>query len=63
VAGKTGTAQFGTEDKTHGWFISFAPYDNPEIAMVVLSEGGGEGSSSGVPVTKEVFDWYFNNKK
>ncbi len=63
VAGKTGTAQFGTEDKTHGWFISFAPYDNPEIAMVVLSEGGGEGSSSGVPVTKEVYDWYFNNKK
>jgi len=63
VAGKTGTAQFGSEDKTHGWFISFAPYENPEIAMVVLSEGGGEGSSSGVPVTKEVFDWYFNNKK
>ena len=63
VAGKTGTAQFGTEDKTHGWFISFAPYDNPEIAMVVLSEGGGEGSSSGVPVTKEVYDWYFNSKK
>lgn len=63
VAGKTGTAQFGTEDGTHGWFISFAPYDNPEIAMVVLSEGGGEGSSSGVPVTKEVYDWYFNNKK
>jgi len=63
VAGKTGTAQFGTEDKTHGWFISFAPYENPEIAMVVLSEGGGEGSSSGVPVTKEVFDWYFGNRQ
>ncbi len=63
VAGKTGTAQFGTENKTHGWFISFAPYENPEIAMVVLAEGGGEGSSSGVPVTKEVFDWYFSKRE
>lgn len=62
VAGKTGTAQFGGEDKTHGWFVSFAPYDNPEIAMLVLAEGGGEGHSSGVPVTKEVFQWYFGNR-
>ncbi len=59
VAGKTGTAQFGTQDKTHAWFISFAPYDNPKIAMIVLVEGGGEGHSSAVPVTKDVYDWYF----
>lgn len=62
VAGKTGTAQFGTEDKTHGWFVSFAPYENPEIAMVVIAEGGGEGHSSGVPVTKEVYQWYFEGR-
>ena len=60
AAGKTGTAQFGTEDKTHAWFISFAPYDNPQIAMVVLVEGGGEGHSSAVPVTKDVYDYYFS---
>lgn len=60
VAGKTGTAQFGTEDKTHAWFVSFAPYDNPEIAMAVLVEGGGEGSSPAVPMTKEVYDYYFS---
>ena len=59
VAGKTGTAQFGLENKTHAWFVSFAPFDNPEIAMIVLVEGGGEGSSSAVPVTKEVLNWYF----
>lgn len=59
VAGKTGTAQFGTEDKTHGWFISFAPYDNPVIAMAVLVEGGGEGHSSALPVTHDVYKWYF----
>jgi penicillin-binding protein 2 len=63
VAGKTGTAQFGTKDKTHAWFISFAPFDNPEIAMVVLAEGESEGHSSAVPVTKEVYEWYFSRDK
>lgn len=63
VAGKTGTAQFGSDGKTHGWFASFAPFDNPEIALVILAEGGGEGHSTGVPVTKEVYDWYFNRNK
>lgn len=63
VAGKTGTAQYGNEDKTHGWFISFAPYDNPTIAMAVLMEGGGEGSSTAVPVTKEVYKWYFGERE
>lgn len=63
VAGKTGTAEFGTEKgKTHAWFISFAPYDDPEIAMVVLVEGGGEGHSSAVPITKDVYSWYFGQK-
>jgi len=62
VAGKTGTAQFGSEDKTHAWFISFAPYESPEIAMVVLAEGAGEGHSSSVPVTKEIYEWYFNRQ-
>ncbi len=60
VAGKTGTAQFGTGKETHGWFISFAPFNNPKIAMAVLVEGGGEGNSSALPVTKDVYNWYFN---
>jgi penicillin-binding protein 2 len=65
VAGKTGTAEFGGEGKTHGWFISFAPYDSPVIAMVVLAEGGGEGDghAAGVPITREVYDYYFNRNK
>jgi penicillin-binding protein 2 len=63
IAGKTGTAQFGAQNKTHAWFVSFAPYDDPQIAMAVLVEGGGEGSSLAVPVTKEVYDWYFKEKK
>lgn len=60
VAGKTGTAQFGNDQKTHGWFVSFAPFDAPRIAMIVLVEGqGGEGYNA-VPVTREVYQWYFS---
>lgn len=60
AAGKTGTAQFGGDGKTHGWFVSFAPYEQPELAMIVLVEGQGEEGYNAVPVTKEVYDWYFS---
>lgn len=60
VAGKTGTAQFGNEQKTHGWFESFAPYENPRLAMIVLVEGQGEEGYNAVPVTKDVYQWYFS---
>ncbi|MFH1551980.1 MAG: penicillin-binding protein 2 [bacterium] len=59
-AGKTGTAQFGTEGDTHAWFVGFAPYDDPQIVLVVLVEGGGEGNSVAVPVAKNVLEWYFS---
>lgn len=60
VAGKTGTAQFGTEGKTHSWFVGYAPYDNPQIVIAIVIEGGGEGHKAAVPVAKEVLEWYFN---
>lgn len=63
VAGKTGTAQFGTEDKTHGWFVSFAPYEHPELAIIVLVEGQGEEGYNAVPVTKEVYQYYFSRNE
>ncbi|MDD5397213.1 MAG: penicillin-binding protein 2 [Candidatus Moranbacteria bacterium] len=63
IAGKTGTAQFGIgASQEHGWFISFAPFSNPEIAMAVLVEGAGEGFTSALPVTKEVYQWYFGGR-
>lgn len=61
VAGKTGTAQYGEEGKTHGWFVSFAPFENPQIALAILVEGGGGGHSTAVPVTKEVYEWFFDH--
>ena len=63
VAGKTGTAQFGSKDKTHAWFISFAPFDNPEIAMVVLIEAGGEGHDWSVPATEQILREYFKEER
>lgn len=60
VAGKTGTAQFGTGQKTHGWFVSFAPYENPSLAMIVLVEGQGMEGYNTVPVTQSVYNWYFS---
>ena len=63
AAGKTGTAQFGTGKDTHGWFVSFAPYEHPEIALIVLVEGQNEEGYNAVPVTKEVYRWYFGGRK
>ena len=62
AAGKTGTAQYARNQKTHAWYTVYAPYDNPEIAMAVIIEGGGEGHAAAVPVAKEVLEWYFEGK-
>jgi penicillin-binding protein 2 len=66
VAGKTGTAEFpGQRDwegklPTHAWFTAFAPFDDPEIALVVFVEGGGEGSTVAVPIAAEILSLYFS---
>jgi len=62
VAGKTGTAQFGGKEETHGWFVSFAPYDDPKIALIVLVEGQGEETYNAVPVTQAAYEWYFRER-
>lgn len=73
VAGKTGTAEFfedrnkdGLPDRdkeghlpTHAWFTAFAPYEDPEIALVVFLWGGGEGSGAAVPVARDILRYYF----
>lgn len=47
VAGKTGTAQHGKGQAPHAWFTSFAPADNPQIAVAVIVEDGGSLGSEG----------------
>ena len=64
IAGKTGTAQFDARNLslTHAWFTSYAPANDPQIALTILVESGGEGSTTAVPVAKEVYSWWIANR-
>lgn len=65
VAGKTGTAEyFGPRDAqgnlpTHAWFTAFAPYEDPQIALVVFVSGGHEGAKVAVPIAAKILRMYF----
>lgn len=76
IAGKTGTAQVFTvkqeekyEEKDvdkrlrdHALFIAFAPVDNPSIAISVIVENGGHGSSVAAPIARKIIDQYLSAK-
>jgi penicillin-binding protein 2 len=57
VAGKTGTAQ-NPQGEDHAWFVGFAPYEHPEIAVAAIVENAGHGGSVAAPVVKEVIETY-----
>ena len=57
VGGKTGSAETST-GKVNAWFVGFAPYDDPQIAVVVLVENGGHGYYTAEAV-KEIIEQYF----
>ena len=70
VAGKTGSAQIvaksrlekspGAEEyQPHGWFLCFAPADDPTIAMAVIVEHGKSGGESAAPVARRILAHYF----
>ena len=67
TAGKTGTAQVASasrvapdnedrvfELRTHAWFVGFAPFDEPEIAVAVVVEHGGAGGAAAAPIGREI---------
>ncbi len=56
IGGKTGSAQTGVS--TNAWFVGFAPYDNPEIAIAVIIENGGSGSMACYPA-RDIIAQYF----
>lgn len=62
VAAKTGTAETDPEGKRkpHAWFTAFAPYEDPQIVMVVLIENSGEGSQFAAPAVRETLAWHFS---
>ncbi len=76
MAGKTGTAQvinikqgekydaqkIDERLRDHAWFIAFAPVEKPRIALVVLVENGGHGSSTAAPIARKVLDYFMLGK-
>lgn len=58
VAGKTGTAEAPGEEP-HAWFASYAPADQPQIAVVAMIENAGEGSEVAAPLVRDVLARYF----
>lgn len=74
TAGKTGTGEFCDEVvfrqglckpgewPTHSWYSAFAPFENPEIAIVAFVYYGGEGAVTAGPVVRQVLEAYFEIK-
>ncbi len=78
IAGKTGTAQVISlskqniykkcktrpyEHRHHGWFVAFAPAEQPEIVVSVLTEHSCSGSAGSAPIARDIINFYFNKKK
>lgn len=77
VSGKTGTAQVVkiTEARKraaargvlsvrdHAWFVCFAPYEHPQVALVVFVEHGGAGGQAAAPIAKQILEAYLDIKK
>ncbi len=61
VAGKTGTAQAPPLDD-HSWYASWAPYNNPQLVVVVMIEHGGFGVDAAAPAAKQIYQAYFHSK-
>ena len=59
VAGKSGTAEESANRPSHTWFVGFAPYDNPMIAVVVMIPFGESSPSPAPKIAKEIFAEYF----
>jgi penicillin-binding protein 2 len=61
IAGKTGTAERGITEPNQSWFISLAPYPNPNIVTVVTIEQGGFGAEAAAPANKQILEAYFHH--
>ena len=76
VSGKTGTAQvvgmkpsdeIDPEEeipysfRDHAWFVAFAPYEKPEVAVSVIIEHGGHGGTTAAPIARKILETYFTH--
>jgi penicillin-binding protein 2 len=71
IAGKTGTAQvvslrksrlekYRADLKTHAWFVAFAPFDHPQMALAILVENSGKGGVVAAPLAQKIIEFYLN---
>lgn len=60
-AGKTGTSQ-NPHGKGHAWYVGFAPYDNPQIALAVVIENVGFGGTHAAPVAGRLVERYLSGQ-
>ena len=60
IAGKSGTAQYGTQGYEHSFFTSYSPVDDPQICVTVLIEGGEQRTQSGAEAAKKIYDYYYS---
>ena len=58
VAGKTGSAETSDGERVNGWFVGFAPFDEPEIAVAVLIENAGSGGFT-AETARDIMAEYF----
>jgi peptidoglycan glycosyltransferase len=56
VAGKTGTAEISADVTPHAWFLGFAPAADPQVAVAVVIENGGDGGTNAGPVARAVME-------
>ena len=49
------------ELRTHAWFVGFAPFDEPEIAVAVVVEHGGAGGAAAAPIGGEILRTFFDD--
>ena len=57
MAGKSGTSET-PGGETHAWFVGYAPADNPQVAVAVVLEHGGEGGADAAPLFRQVVEAY-----
>ena len=62
VAAKTGTAEIGKNNYYNVWSSVFAPYDNPQIVLVVTAEDVQGLGAVTLPVAHDVLQWYFSGE-
>jgi penicillin-binding protein 2 len=48
--------------RDHSWFIAFAPFESPKIALAIIVENGGFGARAAAPIARTMFDYYLLGK-